>query len=99
MYYIASTHSIATTFFTLSFSLGLIALLNYKHDLSSNLMLVSTLTAFVGYIPPSVRLWKLGYTGSLYETIVIAVVHIALLATSTTVFKKVNHEIKFKSSE
>jgi hypothetical protein len=86
--YMVSTHSIAVASFTLSFSLGLIALLNYKDSLSFKLMLASAATALVGYIPPSERLWRLGYTNSLNETIAIAVVHIALLTTSATLFKK-----------
>jgi len=86
--YMVSTHSIAVASFTLSFSLGLIALLNYKDSLSFKLMLASAATALVGYIPPSERLWRLGYTNSLNETIAIAIVHIALLTTSATLLKK-----------
>ena len=86
--YIASTHSVAMTFFTLSFSLGLIALLNYKDGLSFKLMLASTATALLGYLPPSERLWRLGYTNSLNETIAIAIIHVALLTTSATLLNK-----------
>ncbi|MDH7476808.1 MAG: hypothetical protein QHH17_00285 [Candidatus Bathyarchaeota archaeon] len=86
--YMASTHSIAMTFFTLSFSLGLIALLNYKDVLSFKLMLASTATALLGYLPPSERLWRLGYTNSLKETIAIAIIHVALLTTSATLLNK-----------
>lgn len=92
--YMASTHSIAMTFFTLSFSLGLIALLNYKDILSFKLMLASAATALVGYLPPSERLWRLGYTNSLNETIAIAIIHIALLTTSATFLKKAVKEMK-----
>ena len=86
--YMASTHSVAMTFFTLSFSLGLIALLNYKYGLAFKLMLASAATALVGYLPPSERLWRLGYTNSLNETIAIAVVHVALLTVSATLLNK-----------
>ncbi len=86
--YMASTHSIAMTFLTLSFSLGLIAILNYRYSLSFKLMLASAATALVGYIPPSERLWRLGYTSSLNETIAIAIFHIALLATSAILLNK-----------
>lgn len=86
--YMASTHSIAVTFLTLSFSLGLIAILNYRYSLSFKLMLASAATALVGYLPPSERLWRLGYTGTLNETIAMAIFHIALLTTSATLLKK-----------
>lgn len=87
--YLASTHSVAAAFFTLSFSLGLIALLNYKHNISFKLMLASTVTALVGYLPPSERLWRLGYTDSLNETMMVAMIHIALLTTSAALLYKV----------
>ncbi|MGB9854228.1 MAG: hypothetical protein ACPLRY_05425 [Candidatus Bathyarchaeales archaeon] len=86
--YMASTHAIATTFFTLSFTLGLIALINYKSSLSFKLMLTSAATAIVGYIPPSERLWRLGYINSLNETGAIAVIHIALTITSAYLLYK-----------
>jgi hypothetical protein len=82
--YMASTHSVALTLFALSLCSGLIALLKYKCSLSFKLMLFSTVTAFVGYLPPSERLLRLGYSSSLNETIAIAIIHTALLATSAT---------------
>lgn len=92
--YMASTHSIAATFFTLSFTLGLIALISYKSSLSFKLMLASAATALVGYVPPSERLLRLGYINSLNETVAIAVVHIALIITSAALYRHVKMRTK-----
>jgi hypothetical protein len=86
--YMASTHSVAMTLFTLSLCSGLIALLKNKDSLSFKLMLISAATALVGYLPPSERLWRLGYTNSLKETITIAVVHVALLSISASLLNR-----------
>ncbi len=91
--YMASTHAIATTFLTLSFALGLIALINCKSNLSFKLMLASAATAIIEYIPPSERLWRLGCINSLNETGAIAVIHIVLTVTSAyLLYKKLMHE-------
>jgi hypothetical protein len=88
--YMASTHSAAVALFVLSISLGLIALL--KGGLSFRLMLASTATAIAGYMPPIERLWRLGYARSLSETMAMAVVHTALLATSAALLYKASRE-------
>lgn len=86
--YMALTHSIAAAHFTLSFALGLIALINYSSSLSFKLMLASAATALAGYIPPCERLWRLGYTNSLNETVAIATIHIALIIASAALLHK-----------
>jgi hypothetical protein len=90
--YMASTHSAAVTLFALSISLGLIALLKGGCKLSFRLMLASTATAIVGYMPPIERLWRLGYARSLSETMAIAVVHTVLLATSAALLYRASRE-------
>jgi len=81
--YAASALSAAIAFFAFSLGTGLIALASYSERKSYRLMLVTTLTIIIGYFFPSERLWRLGYTFSLIETLIIAVVHIALLISST----------------
>lgn len=85
--YAASTLSAAIAFFVLSLGMGLIALASYRERKSSRLMLVSTVTAIIGYVFPCERLWRLSYTRSLNETIIIATVHVALLISSAFLLK------------
>ncbi len=97
----ASTHSIAVTLFVLSLCLGLLALLNHKSSISFKLMLASTVNAFMGYLPPAERLWKLGYINSLNITILIATFHILTLSASSFFLNKTLKDKRpsFKSDE
>lgn len=86
--YDALIYSTVVALFTLSLGLGATALALYKERASFWLMLVSTVTVVFGYIFPCERLWKLGYTNALSETIIIAAFHVGLLASSTILLKK-----------
>jgi hypothetical protein len=86
--YDALIYSKVVAFFTLSLSLGVTALAVYKERKSFWLMLFSTVTVVIGYIFPCERLWKLGYTSALIETIIIAIFHVGLLVSSTILLKK-----------
>ncbi|MEM2093283.1 MAG: hypothetical protein QXE16_03250 [Candidatus Bathyarchaeia archaeon] len=88
MRYTATIYASAIAFFTLSLSMNLVALLTHRESKSSRLMAVSAIAALIGYIFPCERLLRFSYTGALYETVMIAVVHILLLTLSAMLLKK-----------
>jgi len=85
--FIASTHSAAVGFFAFSLGGGIASLVGRKERKASWVMLVSTVTAGLGYFFPSIRLWILGYLVSLIETLTIAIVHLTLLVSSFRLLK------------
>ncbi len=92
--YDALIYSTVVAFFTLSLGWGAAALVVYKEKTSFWIMLVSTVTVVIGYIFPCERLWKLGYTNALSETIIIAIFHVGLLVLSTILLKRGEKQCK-----
>lgn len=88
MRYTATVYASAIAFFTSSLSMNSVALLSRKEQKSSSLMVVSAVAAFIGYIFPCERLMRFGYSGALCETVIIAAIHIVLLALSAMLLRK-----------
>lgn len=88
MRYTATIYASAIAFFTLSLSMNSMALLARREPKSSRLMAASTAATFIGYIFPCERLMRFSYLGALYETAIIAVIHVALLALSAMLLRR-----------
>jgi len=88
MRYTATVYTSAIAFFTLSLSMNLVALAAYKEPKFSLLMWISTITAFIAYIFPCERLIRFNYVEALYQTVLIAVIHIVLLGLSAILSRK-----------
>lgn len=88
MRYTATVYTSAIAFFTLSLSTNLVALTAYKEPKFSILMGISTIAAFIAYIFPCERLIRFNYMESLYQTILIAVIHVTLLGLSALLSRK-----------
>ncbi len=90
MRYTAIIYSAATAFFTLSLSMGLTALAVRREKKAFWFILVSAVAAALGYIFPCHRLWIFGYAAALNETILIAIIHVGLLAFAAFLLKRQN---------
>jgi hypothetical protein len=88
MRYTATIYASAIALFTLSLSMNLLALLTSREPKSSRLMAVSAIASFVGYIFPCERLIRFNYAVAFYETLIIAAIHIVLLAVSSVMLRR-----------